>query len=390
MSLNISAIRNETLATTSLIHLNNAGASLIPDLVVEGVKKYIDYEAGHGGYETAVVYEAQLNQLYTEAARLIHCSDHEIAYTESATVAWQRAFHSIPFESGDVIWVCSTEYASNYISYLQLSKRTDITIKIIPNDPHGSVDCKAFAKLVSTDDKLISVCHMPTANGLINPVEKIGEIANEHNILYLVDACQSIGQYPVDVAKMKCDFLSVTGRKYLRGPRGTGFLYAREETTKHLEPLNLDLHGAEWLSEDSYRMRNDAKKYETWESNLAAKYGLALALEYVNKLGIEEIRNRIIDLAALLRSELRNISHIEVHDTGMLQSGIVTFTSAKLSPNDIKIRLSKHGINVSVVVASSAILDLKVRKIPEAVRASVHYYNTKAELGILITHLKDI
>lgn len=389
-ALNVTAIRRETPATENLIHFNNAGASLMPIKVINGVKKYLDCEAQMGGYEAAIKFSKEIDSFYDHAATLINASAHEIAFTESATVAWQRAIHSILFQKGDVILTCVNEYASNYIAYLQLAKLRGILIKVISNDNTGAIDINALEKEINAKVKLISICHISTGNGLINPAEEVGEISKKHNILYMLDACQSVGQYPVDVEKIKCDFLSVTGRKYLRGPRGTGFLYARQSTTSHLEPAFLDLHGAEWVTQDSYQMRADAKRYETWESNLSAKHGLSIAIKYLNQLGVQIVYESVIKLATYFRDRLNEISGIEVKDTGKYQSGIVTFTSERATPNKLMSYLSQHGVNVSIIVASSSLLDLEERKISEAVRASVHYYNTREEIDQTIRLIRAI
>lgn len=389
-SLNVTAVRSETSATNNLIHFNNAGASLMPDIVVDGIKEYLDCEALMGGYEAASKFTKEINSFYAHAASLINASADEIAYTESATVAWQRAIHSIPFKKDDVILTCVNEYASNYIAYLQLAKLRGVLIKVIPNDDTGAIDINSLEKEINAKVKLISICHISTGNGLINPAEEVGEISKKHNILYMLDACQSIGQYPVDVEKINCDFLTVTGRKYLRGPRGTGFLYACKSTTSDLEPAFLDLHGAEWVSQNSYQMRTDAKKYETWESNLSAKHGLSIAINYLNQLDIQKVYESVTSLASYFRDCLNGISGIQVMDTGINQSGIVTFTSSSNSPHNIMNSLSQHGVNVSIVVASSSLLDLEERKISEAVRASVHYYNTREEIDRTIRLISEL
>lgn len=388
--LNIIEERNQTPAVSSLIHFNNAGASLMPNVVVDGVKKYIDSEASQGGYETARHFAKELDLFYDYTAKLINSRSEEIAFTESATVAWQRAFHSIPLEKGDVIITCMSEYASNYIAYLQLVKLKEIVIVTIPNDENGAVDIQALESAITPKVKLVSICHIPTGNGLINPAEEVGAITRKHKILYLLDACQSLGQYPIDVEKIKCDFLSATGRKYLRGPRGTGFLYARHETTHGLEPMSLDLHSAEWTGSHSYQMRSDAKKYETWECNLSAKYGLSLAIHHLNQLGVENAQERVTAIANYCRERLSALSHIHAMDTGIYKSGIVTFISEKNDAEDIMKFLSKNKVNVSVIVAGSSLFDLQNRNIIEAVRASVHYYNTIDEVDKFISLLEKL
>jgi selenocysteine lyase/cysteine desulfurase len=388
--LTVAQERHQTPGVNNLIHFNNAGAALMPNVVVDGIKKYLDSETTIGGYETARHFAKELDAFYDHTAALINCQPSEIAFTESATVAWQRAFHALALEKGDVIITCMSEYASNYIAYLQLAKMRGIVIVTIPNDENGAIDIQALESAITPQVKLITLCHIPTGNGLINPAKAVGVIAQKHKILYLLDACQSVGQHPIDVENIGCDFLSATGRKYLRGPRGTGFLYARHATTADLEPMSLDLHSAEWTDSNTYQVRRDAKKYETWECNFSAKYGLSLAIAHLNQLGIEQVQSKIKEVANYCRTRLGSLAHIEVMDTGTFKSGIITFISTKSSAEEIMLSLASHQVNVSVIVEGSSLFDLQDRVINEAVRASVHYYNTLDEVDTFIALLESI
>jgi cysteine desulfurase / selenocysteine lyase len=209
-------------------------------------------------------------------------------------------------------------------------------------------------------------------------------VTREAGVPYLLDACQSVGQLAVDVADIDCDFLSATGRKYLRGPRGTGFLYVRRGIIDQLEPPFLDLHAARWTAPDAYDIRRDARRFENWETNYAAKIGLGVAVDYALSWGIDAIEERIEALAERLRNMLRDVDGVTVHDQGQRQCGIVTFTLAGVPSQDVQRRLAEQGINVSVSLVEYARLDLSHRKLPDLVRASVHYYNTDDELDRLI------
>lgn len=387
--MDIQTIRQNTPGVTHVVHFNSAGASLVSQQVLAAQIDYLNEEARYGGYETAAKYKAHLEAFYNEAARLIHASPDEIAFTESATVAWQRAFFSIPMKKGDTILTTKAEYASNFISYLYQKEQKGINIKVVPSNSAGEIDLQKLEDSIDESVKLISITHIPTNSGLVNPAEKVGELAKKYGILYLLDACQSIGQYPIDVNKIGCHFLSATGRKYLRAPRGTGFLYANKSLLKSLKPGNIDLHSASWINADAYEVRTDAKIFETWESNLAAKSGLVQALKEVNTLGIDNIWKRIIHLAQYLRSELEKIETIKVTDIGTVQSGIVTFTSS-MDATQLKEKLSSKGFNTVVSHKSSALLDMGDRNLEEVVRASVHYYNTEQEVDDLTAAIRQI
>lgn len=382
--------RRETSGTQNVIHLNNAGASLMPDRVRDSLFAYLQSESAIGGYETFALYEEELNRFYELAAGLINAKSREIAFAESATRAWQMAFYSLPFDKGDRILTSRTEYASNYISYLQVKKRTGVSVEPVPNDGHGRLSVDALAEMLDERVKLVSVTHVPTNSGLINPVEEIGQLLENHPAVFLIDACQSVGQMPVDVDRIGCDILSATGRKYLRGPRGSGFLYIREKLLKEIEPVMLDLHGAAWTSPDAYEMRPDARRFENWEINFAGKLGLTEAIRYALEQDAAACWNRIQELATLLRECLGDVDGIEVKDPGLEKCGIVSFYSLRKPVDEISDELGKRNINISVTGGNSTLLDSLDRKLDRLGRASVHYYNTEREIDQFIAELKRL
>ncbi|WP_138429991.1 aminotransferase class V-fold PLP-dependent enzyme [Fodinibius saliphilus] len=379
--MNIDKLRNQTPGTSHVIHFNNAGASLMPSTVSESVISFLKKETLRGGYETANNYRDQIDQVYPVIATFINATPQEIALQENATMAWNMAFWAIDFQPGDRILTSVSEYASNYIAYLKLQKMMDISVEVIPNTDAGMTSVEALSSMLDEKVKLVSITHIPTNSGLVNSVEQIGDIIKPYSCLYLVDACQSVGHYPVDVKKIGCDMLSATGRKYLRGPRGTGFLYVNNEILTQLTPPFLDLHSAEWIKKEEYRVRNDARQFENWETNYAGVMGLKEAVSYATNLGISNIWKRITTLASTLRNTLSQISNVSVHDIGTTQGGIVTFTIDNISAELIQQKLSSNDINVSVSRKSSTRLDMEQRSLDQLIRASVHYYNTEKEIS---------
>ena len=389
--MDIEKLRMETPGVKNVVHFNNAGAALMPEQVFSAVTEYLNEEYQYGGYETAAKYNSQLEKFYQNTANLLNANPDEIAYLENATHAWDMAFYSIPLKPGDRILTSTIEYSSNFIAYLQIQKNKKVVVEVIPGTVTGEIDPDLLEKeLKKGDVRLISITHIPTNGGIVNDAEIVGELAEKYGVLFLLDACQSAGQYPLDVKKLKCHFLSATGRKYLRGPRGTGFLYISNQIMDDIEPHTLDLHSAEWVGEDRYIVRKDARKFEKWESNLSAKHGLTIAIDYLQQLGIENIWDRVQLLAEILRNNLLQIPSVEVLDLGIIKSGIVTFRSDLLGANSIKSKLSERGINTSVAVLNHTLLDMQARSIDYSVRASVHYYNTEEEIDIFINSLNSI
>ena len=361
----------------------------MPLPVINALHNYLESEAKIGGYETADLYADGLNNLYSSAAQLLNCKPGEIAFVENATRAWDMAFYSFNFKPGDKILTAVSEYGSNVIAYLHQAKCSGVEVVFIPNDGHGQVDTEALAKMIDNKVKLISVSHIPTGGGLVNPAIEIGRIAGQHGITYLLDACQSAGQIPVDVDAIGCDFLSITGRKYLRGPRGTGLLYVRDSILKDIDPPFLDQHAATLISPSEYKVREDAKKFENWEQNFAGKYALGVAIDYALDWELDSIQQRIYELADYLRNQLANLDDITVTDEGMEKCGIVTFTSRSRDAVSIKKMLGRNRINVSISDGSGMLVSFQQRGLDQLVRASVHYFNSKEEIDIFVDKIRS-
>jgi selenocysteine lyase/cysteine desulfurase len=395
MTIDLDRLRAETPGCAEVAHFNNAGSSLPPLPVLNAVIDHLQLEARIGGYEAANKADDRLEAVYASIAKLINARPDEIALVENATRGWDMAFYALQFQPGDRILTGISEYASNVISYLQIAQKTGAVVEAVPNDESGQVSIADLARMIDTNGskgrvKLISFTHVPTNGGLVNPAAEIGAVARKHGIPFLLDACQSVGQIDIDVDAIGCDMLSATGRKYLRGPRGTGFLYVRREWIERLEPPFLDLHAAEWVAPDRYEIRKDARRFENWESFVAGRLGLGAAADYALKVGMKAIEADLTAKAAQLRAGLAKIPGVAVHDIGRKKGGIVTFTKAGNSAEEIKAGLSQRRINVSVSGASSTLFDMSARGLRELVRASVHYVNSAAELDRLIGAIAEI
>ena len=364
----------------------------MPTPVVDAVRDHIELETVRGGYEAEEEAREKLNGVYTSIARMLNCNPDEVALTESATVSWNAVFYGIAqtLSPGDRVLTSKSEYVSNMIAYLQIADRTGVQIDVVPDDNSGQMDVRALESMINNRVRLISVTHVPTHNGLVSPINEIGQIASDYSIPYIVDACQSAGQMPLDVVQIGCDALSATGRKFLRGPRGTGFLYVREQMLDKFPPSTLDLHAATWTGSQTYELQPGARRYEMFESNIAARLGLGAAADYAMSWGLSEIYSRIRFLADRLREQLGSINGVTLRDKGKEKCGIVTFTLDGVAAEEFQMLMRKKNINVGVSKRNCALIDFDEWGVDSIIRSPVHYYNSEDEIDYFIKEVKNL
>lgn len=387
--IDVERARAVTPGAADRIHLNNAGAALMTQGVLDATIGHLRLEAEIGGYEAADAAADRFDAVYTSVARLIGASRSEIAIVDNATAAWDLAFGSIQFDKGDTILTSEAEYATNYIMYLKTMRDRGVRVEVIPSDHTGQLDVRALERMINGSTRLISVTHVPTNGGLVNPAAEIGAVARAAGVPYLLDACQSVGQLQVDVGEIGCDFLSATGRKFLRAPRGTGFLFVRHDLLEDAEPPFVDMHGATWVERERYQLRPDARRYETWEFNYAAVLGMGVAVDEALEWGMADIEERVTHLGAALRGKLEDAG-FEVFDIGARKCAIVTTAVPGRGAEEARRLLFDKGVNVSVTGASSTRIDAEKRGLPEMLRLSPHYYNTDEELDQAVATLVSI
>jgi cysteine desulfurase/selenocysteine lyase len=381
--IDVAAARALTPGCEQVVHLNNAGASLPPTPVLEATLGYLRREAEIGGYEAGWEAEAdgRIDRTYAAIAELIGAHPSEIAFVDSATRGWDLAVYSFPLRAGDRVVVTRAEYGANAIALLQLQARHGCTLGVIDDDADGQVDLAALdEELARGDVALVSLVHVPSQGGLVNPAAEVGARCRAARVPLVLDACQSAGQLPLDVDELGCDVLTATGRKFLRGPRGTGFVYVRSSLLERLDPIMLDLRAATWVEPGRYEVADGARRFETWERSVAGHIGLGVAIDHALGWGLDAIAARDAHLADGLRARLDAIPGVTVHDLGARRGAIVTFTVEGLTADDVSRRLREEHVNTSVSTATTAQLDLPRRGLDAVVRASVHYYNTDAEL----------
>ncbi|WP_229693969.1 aminotransferase class V-fold PLP-dependent enzyme [Lentzea pudingi] len=361
---------------SDLIFLDSAGSSIPPTEVVDEVVGHLRRETEIGGYRAAAERGDDVEAGYGVLAGLFGCEPSEVAFTDSATRSWLTAFDAVPLAKGDRILVTEVEYGGNAVPMLRRAEETGATIEVMASDRHGQVDVGALE--LDERVKLISLVHVPTNGGLVNPVDEVTAKAHEVGALVLLDACQSTGQ--LDLSGLDYDMLVCTGRKWLRGPRGTGALVVRNDVRRRLRPRLMDHSAAEWVAPDRYEPRDDARVFELWEYSVADRLGLIAAAKYALAKGLDVIEAEVADRARRLREGLANIDGITVRDLGERQAGIVTFTSDRVPATELKDRLWRENVAVTVSQRASTMFDMTRRGLDEVVRASPHYFVTHEEI----------
>jgi selenocysteine lyase/cysteine desulfurase len=382
----VAALRDDTPGCDFVLHLDHAGSSLPPEPVLQAVLGHLGLEARLGGYRAAAAVADRCEQVYADVAALVGAQPDEIALVDSATRAWQLAFAALPLSPGDRVLCSRTEYVSNHLAFLQLAERHDLSIVPIDGDEQGALDLHALERELSRGAAVMCLTHVPTNGGLVHPARQVGLRTRAAGVPLLLDACQSVGQ--VDVRDVPWDLLSATGRKYLRGPRGTGFLAVRRDWLQRLRPPMADLRGARWESPDRYTLRDDARRFELWERSVAGQLGLGAAARVALDTGLPWLQGRIAALGASLRSSLQGVPGLTVHDQGRQWCGIVTFSIDGVDPVKLKEQLWADDIHTSVSAPSSTLIDAVDRGLPPMLRASVHALNTDDELERFVARIR--
>jgi cysteine desulfurase/selenocysteine lyase len=390
-AIDVERARAATPGCHDVVHLNNAGASLPTRRVLDTVIEHLELEARIGGYAAGDATYERREAVYDSIAALLGAHRDEIALVESATRAWDMAFYALAatFEPGDVILTARSEYVSNVLAFLQVAQRSGVTVEVIPDDDAGALSVDALRARLALEPRvrLVAISWIPTQGGLVNPAAEVGAVTRAAGVPYLLDACQAIGQLPIDVDELGCDFLSATGRKFLRAPRGTGVLCVRRPWLTELEPPFVDVHAARWVRDDAIEIRDDARRFESWEHGVAARLGLGAAADEALTIGVDAIAARVTTLGASLREQLARVPGVVVRDLGRERCGIVTFTIDGVDPHDLADRLREQRINIGVSTIDFARFDLGARGLDAVARASVHYYNTDDELARFVASL---
>ena len=361
----------------------------MPLVVVDAIRSYIEYEMLNGGYEAQSVHADQLAETYASISSLLRSDTSELAIMDSATRAWDMVLYSLPHKRGDRILTTTSEYGSNWAAYLQLEQRFGVETVVVPDTEAGEIDVDALEALIDHRTTLITLNHMPTNGGVVNPAAAVGVVAAKSGVPYLLDACQTVGQMPIDVDAIGCDFLTATSRKFLRGPRGLGFAYVRGSSLERLDPVFVDNFSAA-VTDTTFEFLDGAARLETWEKSHANVLGLGAAVDYAMDIGLDDIWSRIHGLASYARRRLASVNGVSVVDKGTDKGGIVTFVVDGSAAADVQRTLGARRINVSYSTVNSAPVDMRARHLAEVVRASVHVYNTEEEIDLLVEAITEL
>lgn len=386
----LARVRGDTPGLPDRLHLDNCGASLMPQPVLNVIVQHLELEARLGGYEAQEVRDEAAERLYSCLAVLFGGQGEHYAFTASAVEAWVRAFYSVPMEKGDNIVTAYNEYCANFVAYLQQARRRKIEIRVARSLPEGGLDLDHFESLIDDKTRLVTLSYVPSSSGEINPVAEVGRIAKEKGVPYLLDACQSVGQMPVNVDEIGCDMMTGTGRKFLRGPRGTGFLYVRPEMIEKLDPVFLTNQAALWTGVDEYELRNDARVFEGWERSIALQLGLTAALDYYIGVGPDEAFARIQSLSGRLRQGIAALPGAQITCPPRAAAGIITFNLSSWAPDDVKAYFKEKNVGVQVARRHHTLLDMDSRGLESTVRVAPHYYNTEGEIDRFLGYLAEM
>lgn len=384
--------RADTPGSERVIHLNNAGAALQPAAVRDAVLRHLELEQEIGGYEAADARVDALRGAYEAVGRLIGAAGRNVAMQQNSTVGFAQAFAAFDLRRGDLILTSRADYASNQIMYLALSRRVGVEVVRAPDAPEGGIDPQAVRELIRRRrPTLLALSWIPTNSGLVQPAEPIGEICREADIPYILDACQAVGQMPVDVGRLHCDYLAAATRKFMRGPRGVGFLYVSDRALEAgAYPLTVDMHGADWTDPETFALKPDARRFEQWEISHALVLGAGAAAGYALEVGIGKARERSWGLAASVRERLAEMDGIRVLDRGRSLCAIATAELGGRNAEQVKLALRARGINTSSPLREDAVIDMDEKRAASAIRISPHYYNTADEIDRALAALAEV
>ena len=370
----------------NFINFNNAGASLLEQSTENEISKYLKLETKISGYYIEQEKKEILNNFYFNAAKLLNCKPKEISFLQSSTYGWNLFISSLTTKKKSNVVIFDNEYGSNYISLIN----NNFNVRVSKLKENGQVSFEDLRKKIDRYTALVAVCHIASQCGNIIDVEKLGRFIKNinSNIIFLIDACQSAGHLKLNVKKNMCDALVCSGRKYLRGPRGTGLIFIKDSIQKNITPKIIDTTKSKIIGRN-LSIFNKENIFETFEYSPSLKIGLSKAIEKYNKLGHKKIELKIKNLSKYFRKKISSNPYVIVHENEKLISGINTFSIKGKGSHDIYSFLKQKKMITSVSTFQTSTHYFKKKKFNDVVRVSFHYFNKKKEVDYLVSCINN-
>jgi len=397
--LNVEELRKDfPILKTGIIYLDNAASSLTPEPVLQKVLEfYHDYRANveRGIHRLSQRASEEYERARTKVADFINAkSENEIIMTKNTTEGINLISRGLKWKRGEKIVTSLIEHHSNLIVWLRVKNRHNTGLEIVsPKEPiqKGLLDITEFEKIIDNKTKLVALTHVSNVLGVITPIEEITKIAHEHGAYVLVDGAQSVPHIKVDVQKIGCDFLAFSGHK-MCAPTGSGALYIREELTEEIEPLCIGGGTIADVGVDYYKLDRSPRKFEAGTPAIAEAIGLGAAIDYLQKIGIENIERYEKKLTKRMYEETTTLPKVEVYGPDPEHKiGIMAFNVDDLNPHDVALALDVSA-NIMVRSGHHCALPLATSLLhkPGTVRASTYFYNTEEEIDGFVSALKEI
>ncbi|MGA1837418.1 aminotransferase class V-fold PLP-dependent enzyme [Herbiconiux sp. 11R-BC] len=382
--IDVARERGRTTGAGHSRHFNAAGSALPSEGVIRTVIEHLRLEEELGGYEAAAKVRPSSEDVYSAAAELVGSRASEIAIFDSASTGLRVIVDALRPAPGSRIVASTSTYVSHALHLMTIARERDVELVIAPVDAQRQVDPQALDSILSDGrPTIVSIAHIPTSSGLVEPAARIGEVTTRHGATYLLDATQSTGHLSTDVRELGCDVLVTTGRKFLRAPRGTGFAYVAAGLTERLLPFAPDVRGAQWTGMADWELVDSARRFESWEASIAGRLGLGTALREALGRGVGETAEWLCERGAQLRTGLSAIPGVVVADPAGSRSAIVTFTVDEVPASRVTELLAARDVRVVSVPDTHGQWDLGSRGISSVVRASPHVYNDGDDLAAL-------
>lgn len=373
-------------------HLNNAGAALMPTAVSDAIYEHLELETEIGGYEAADARERAIEDVYGSIAELVGANARNMAVVANATAGFVQSMSAFDFERGDVIVTSNCDYTSYQIHFLALAQRMGVVVRHAPDLPEGGIDPEAVRSMLRRERvRLVHVSWVPTNSGLVQDVAAVGAVCEDEGVPFLLDACQAVGQIAIDAPRLRCDYLSVTARKFLRGPRGIGFLYVSDGALARGDfPLFVDMRGARWVDTNRFALVDSAQRFEDWEFPYALVLGLGAAARYALGVGVAAAGERASGLATRLRDGIAAIDGVRLLDRGRTRCAIVTMDVRGRDAEELVSLLRERGINTAASLRWYGLIDFTEKGATSALRLSPHYYNSEAEIDSAVDAVREL